>query len=93
MITLSIPEERLHFIEYGVLAYLLHRALLMDWGRAPAYGWALVLATLIGAGDEGIQYLLPNRYFQFSDICLNSASAALGLILVFAGRQGKHNAL
>jgi VanZ family protein len=45
----------------------------------------------LGWGMRGIQYLLPNRYYQFQDICLNSVSAALGLILVFAVYHGKEN--
>jgi hypothetical protein len=80
---LQIPEERLHFLEYGILAFLAYRALILDLKNGWAYVTAFVLTSLIGLGDEGIQYLLPNRYYQFQDVCLNSVSAALGLLLVF----------
>jgi len=83
MTLLSIPEERLHFIEYGVLAFLIYRALILDFKNGRSYFAAFVITSFIGLGDEGIQYLLPNRYYQFKDVCLNSASAVLGLALVY----------
>ena len=83
MILLPIPEERLHFIEYGILAFLIYQALILDFKNGKAYLAAFAVTSLIGLGDEGIQYLLPNRYYQFQDVCLNSASAVLGLALVY----------
>lgn len=80
---ISIPAERIHFIEYGILAYLVYRALILDINNKWVYLWALLIASLIGAGDEAIQYFLPNRHYEFRDICLNSASAALGLFFVY----------
>ncbi len=88
---LSIPEERLHFIEYGILVFLVYRALILDLKGGWAYFGAFVLTSLLGVGDEGIQYLLPNRYYQLQDVFLNSISAVLGLILVFAVRGKKRN--
>ena len=77
-----IVEERVHFIEYGVLSFLIYQALALDFKDRHAYFLAFVIASLVGVGDEGIQHLLPNRYYQFQDICLNSVSSALGLVLV-----------
>jgi len=84
---ISIPEERVHFLEYGILAFLIYQALILDVKGGRAYLWTFILASLIGLGDEGIQHLLPNRYYQFQDVCLNSFSAALGLALVFVIRR------
>jgi len=89
MVWLRLPAERLHLIEYGVLAFLIYRALILDLKKPWAYGGAFILTSLIGWGDEGIQYLLPNRYYEFRDVCLNSASAALGLFFTFADSQRK----
>jgi len=89
MAALSIPEERLHLIEYGVLVILVYRAVAVDRDNAWTYALALVITFLIGWGDEGIQHLLPNRYYQFKDVCLNGASAALGLALVYVVRREK----
>jgi len=86
---LSIPAERMHFIEYGVLAILVYRALVLNFKNGPAYTGAFIITSLIGWGDEGIQYLLPNRYFQWRDVGLNCASAALGLALVYVLTRDK----
>jgi hypothetical protein len=73
---LTSPEERLHFIEYGVLAGLLHGALgeRPAWIRAPA---AALLAAAGGLADETIQFYLPNRVFDWRDVALNAVAGAL----------------
>lgn len=40
---------------------------------------AFALAVLAGSIDEGIQWILPNRYFGLRDIGFNSAAAALAV--------------
>jgi len=78
-ILIEIPEEKIHFIEYGVLSVLVYWALKevgKNWLR---FLLAFIITSLIGFGDEVIQYFLPNRYYQFSDVVLNSISAGLGL--------------
>ncbi len=81
--TIPHPEEKIHFIEYGILAYLVFRALRLDYGAWAAYAGALALTTALGWVDEGIQHLLPNRYYQTSDVVLNAVSGLLGLLLVY----------
>lgn len=116
--SLTAPEEKIHFVEYGFLAYLIFRALRVDFPdartphlpnngspsqdeglrsglrpadlrswtfqRAPqAYVGAFLLTTLFGWIDECIQAILPNRYYQTSDILLNAVSGLLGLVLVY----------
>lgn len=77
------PEEKIHFLEYGILAYLVFRALRLDHGAWAAYAGALALTAALGWADEGIQHLLPNRYYQTSDVVLNAVSGLLGLLLVY----------
>jgi len=90
---LEYPEERIHFIEYGMLAFLIFRALIIDTRVLLAYTSAFILTSLIGWGDEGIQYLLPNRYYQLNDVLLNSVGGALGLFLTYIfAREKQHNA-
>jgi hypothetical protein len=84
VIYLKLPEERIHFVEYGILAFFLFRALRIDLPLVPSFVWAFVIASLIGWGDEGIQYLLPNRYYDNRDVLLNSISALLGLFFTAA---------
>ena len=76
------PAERLHLLEYGLLAYLILRALQIDLADRPAYAWSLVLTTIVGLGDEIIQLVLPQRFFEFKDVFLNMVSGGLALLLV-----------
>ncbi len=88
---LEIPEERVHLVEYGFLAFLIFRAVVPDGGNARAYTIAFVLTALFGWGDEGIQYLLPNRYYQFKDVLLNALSGGMGLWMTFVMRREQPN--
>ena len=76
------PAERLHLLEYGLMAYLILRALQLDLADRPAYAWSLVLTTIVGLGDEIIQLILPQRFFEFKDVFLNMVSGGLALLLV-----------
>jgi len=87
-IALKIPEEKIHFIEYGFLAYFVFRAISFDLKEEPfVYFLSLLLVSLIGWGDEGLQHILPNRYYQIQDVLLNSISGALGLYLTYIFRR------
>jgi len=77
------PAEILHFFEYGVLGFLIFKALNLDLPDLYSYIFALVLASIFGWIDEGIQNLLPNRYYSNGDVFLNSVSSALGLVFVY----------
>jgi VanZ family protein len=81
---LKHPEERIHFLQYGLLTYLCLNALQFHLRRLPLYFATWGLVSLFGYGDEVIQYFLPNRYFQWQDVGLNSLSAlfALALLLI-----------
>jgi len=81
------PEEKIHLAEYGFLAYLIFRALHRQGKGVMSYLGAFILAGIFGWIDEGIQYLLPNRYYQAEDVFLNAVSAALGLVTVFVYRR------
>ncbi len=82
------PAERLHLIEYGLMGYVLLRALRLDLGPMGAYSVSFALAVLIGIGDECIQWVLPQRFFEVKDIQLNAVSAILGLSVAhFVGKE------
>ena len=52
---LPFSEERLHVVEYSILGWLLGRALASS-GKWPVWWWGgVLLAWLIGYGDEMIQ--------------------------------------
>ena len=77
------PAERLHLLEYGLMSYLILRALQLDMRPRRAYVLSLVLTTLVGIGDETVQWMLPQRFFELEDILLNAVSAGLGLLLTY----------
>ena len=88
---LSIPEERTHLIEYGIVGAFIYEALLERsiQGRrviAPAVV-AIVCASILGTVDEFIQYFLPNRTFDPRDIFFNvlAATMAVSACKVMAG--------
>ncbi len=89
IVLLDIPEEKLHFVEYGFLGFLTYRAISLDVPGARAYCLAFLLTGLLGWGDEGIQEILPNRYYQFKDVILNVISGGLGLCLTYIMNREK----
>ena len=89
----SRPEEKLHFLEYGLLGGMLFRACrlrLSRLGRSDpgadggAAVLALLLAGLAGVVDESIQALLPNRYYDVRDIAFNVVASALVVLALGA---------
>lgn len=53
---MTYPEERLHFLEYGVLALMLFKSFSVDFSGIWPYIGAACLGAVIGLGDEGVQY-------------------------------------
>lgn len=74
---MSIPEERLHLTQYGLLTILLW------WSFLPAVkGWGLffivlAIGSLGGAGDELVKHWRSNRVGDWRDVWLNALSVIL----------------
>ena len=85
------PAERIHLTEYGFLGFLVLWALRMDLSGKWFYFWGWMIASGIGLLDEGIQWLLPNRVFEWKDVGLNVVSSGLGILwfVVFQKGRGK----
>jgi hypothetical protein len=88
--SLRIVQERLHLVQYAVLAGVLNAALReraapagSSPGRPRQELWpglgAVLLTAAVGWADEGIQGLMPRRYYDLRDVGLNAIG---GLILV-----------
>jgi hypothetical protein len=71
----SSPIGRVHLPEYGLLAVLAARAL--GGTLAAALGGG-ILAAGVGFLDELAQLVTPGRVFDWWDVALNAAAAALG---------------
>ncbi len=78
------PEEAVHFIEYGILGYLLYRALRFSVRDQSLYLAAFLIGSLVGIFDEILQWAMPNRYWDFRDVGLNALAA--GLVQVGIGK-------
>jgi len=89
LIGIPIAEEKIHFLEYGFLAFLIYRAMRLDIQKVKLYVWVLVLTGALGWVDEIIQYFLPNRYFDWRDVIFNAGGGALGLIAVYLVQNSK----
>lgn len=70
--------ERFHFAEYGFLALLYHRAW-RDEGETTALPLAFLAVFMVGTLDEGIQWFVPIRVGEWSDVLLNSVAITCGL--------------
>ncbi|NKB86887.1 MAG: hypothetical protein GKS06_01525 [Acidobacteria bacterium] len=79
---LEVPQERLHYVEYGLLAGLIYcagRAQGLSTGTAGIA--ALVGTSGLGYVDEVLQGALwERRYFDWNDVRLNVQAATLGTL-------------
>lgn len=71
------PEERLHFLEYGLLGYMVFSVSLGEL-RMPSI-FSFLFVSLVGIGDETIQYFLPNRVGDLRDVFMNCFGGLLGI--------------
>lgn len=75
------------------LDHLLHAAIYMPC----AFAWSLLLprkawlwfplTLLVGAGTESVQYLLPYRGFDISDMIANANGALIGWVALLIWRK------
>lgn len=77
------PEERTHLFEYGLLGVLIHQALeerRRNGRPVPVPALLAVLVTsLLGWLDEGIQAVLPSRVYDIRDVGVNAVAAVMAV--------------
>ena len=85
----GLPEERLHFLTYGLLGWLICWSIeAMEknslWSKT---SWLLpcLLVCLAGGIDELIQWWLPVRVFDVRDILFNGVAGMMGIALFATG--------
>ncbi len=79
------PEEAVHFLEYGLLSFLLFRALRNHYADVTIYFSSLFIGTFVGIIDEILQWITPNRYWDFRDVGLNALAVVLFQIALAFG--------
>lgn len=82
------PVERTHLFEYGLVAILIHQALLERKKNGqptlrPALS-AIIITILLGWIDEGIQAILPNRVYDIRDVLFNSLAGLMSVLASLA---------
>lgn len=75
--SVTLREEAIHYVQYGVLSLLLYRALAHRTHDSGIYLVATMIGTLIGLLDETVQWLAPKRVFGLQDVWLNLTAVAL----------------
>lgn len=77
---LAVPEERIHFVQYGLLALLVRPAL--AWHVEPRVQClgAISIASAAGVVDELLQGLASDRICDPRDMAINAAAAFLAIV-------------
>jgi VanZ family protein len=83
------PEEAIHFLEYGLLGFLLFKAFQHHIPDKSVYFAAFFLGTLVGIFDEILQWMIPLRYWDLRDVGLNALSIGLFQVAVWKGLKPK----
>lgn len=78
------PGEKIHMAQYGLLGVLLYNTLKISLDRfgKKLYVYGAVICLLIGALDEVIQGILPNRCFTWHDVIINGVSGMIALLVI-----------
>jgi hypothetical protein len=80
-----VPVEAVHFLEYGLLGYFIFRALRTSFPDPAIYLAGMLLGSIIGTFDEIIQWMVPQRYWDFRDVGFNALSSALFQVALWKG--------
>jgi VanZ family protein len=81
-------DKYLHALAYGVLAVLSYRSFAWTGFRRAAV-MTLILGTLVGAADEGIQYLSRLRTANRYDLMADVIGVVIGTLSVLWCRRPK----
>jgi arylsulfatase A-like enzyme len=84
------PVERIHLIQYSLVAWFYYFALSPSISRPKAMAGAWLILLLIGGTDEWIQHqFIDNRSGTWGDVTLNWVAGSLGLVALVAVLQPK----
>ncbi len=82
----DISIEKIHFIEYGFLSYLVYTAF-SKRSRSNLFWKTLSVVFIVGCADEVYQGFLPNRRYDDLDICMNLVSGFQGLLVTILAKE------
>jgi VanZ family protein len=87
------PEEKAHFVEYGLVALLAWGSCPVGWTRRRRFVSAALFTLCAGWIDEGIQALIPSRHYDLRDVAFNAAAGLLALSALSVLRWVRSGAL
>lgn len=79
ILPLESPEEKIHFIQYGAVALLASAAAPREWSHRTRFVAAALFTAAAGWVDEGIQALLPSRFYDLRDVAFNASAGLIAL--------------
>jgi VanZ family protein len=87
---LTTPLENIHYIQYGIISWLLFSALGSE-RRTSSFLSIFLLTTFLGIVDEANQYINLAKdygnYLDFNDFLLNQLGAATGLFIHYGSKH------
>ena len=75
--------ELFHFLEYGVVTFLLYRAW-ADQGDLATVVLPVMAGLMVGTWDEWFQWFIPGRVGELNDVFLNLVAIGCGLVFSLA---------
>jgi len=84
----EIARKCCHLAEYSIFAMLLWRAFSREWGGWRSWplqkvGTVLAFVFVYAGSDEFHQLFVPTRAARFTDVLLDTAGGALGLLALW----------
>lgn len=84
-----VPEEAVHFLQYGLLGYFLFRALSHSVRDKTIYLAAFFIGSIVGTFDEILQWVVPERFWDFRDAGINVLAGGLFQVALWKGIKPK----
>jgi len=85
----SSPVEAAHFLEYGLLGYLLFKAFRFSIPDKSIYFISFFAGSIVGIADEILQWMIPNRYWDIRDVGFNAFAVGLFQVTLWKGIRPK----
>ena len=80
---ITVPEERFHLLQYGVLVWFVSAYKNFTLKNYDLCFFSFLFCCFVGTGDEVVQWLRPNRVGDFRDILINWAAILLAQGVVY----------
>jgi hypothetical protein len=73
------PNKYIHIPEYVIMSWILFEALSLDYKGKGIFCLVFICAASLGIVDEVMQGILPERFYGWRDMIMNSAATVIGV--------------